>query len=98
MLLLSAAVERAMKPTNLGTVDYNSYMNSNVERALFAAQIAGRLGADEDLAFAGGMLCDCILPATSTNATGMTASIHHSGRTSVLTVIAPVSKLSYATR
>jgi serine/threonine-protein kinase len=67
MLLLSAAVERAMKPSDLDKFDYNSYMNSNIERALFAAQIAARLGADEDLAFAAGMLSDCIIPAASTN-------------------------------
>lgn len=67
MVLLSVAAERAMKPANLSHFDYNSYVNSNIERALFAAQIAARLGADRDLAFAGGMLCDCILPATWTN-------------------------------
>jgi HD-like signal output (HDOD) protein len=67
MLLLSVAAERAMKPTTLGSFDYNSYVNSNIERALFAAQLAYRMGANADIAFAGGMLCDCILPATCTN-------------------------------
>ena len=46
-----------------------SFWAANLERACFARELAGVLGADPDAAFAGGMLQDLLLPALTDEAT-----------------------------
>ena len=41
----------------------------NLERGLFAKAVARKLGVDKELAFAGGLLCDCLLPVIANAAT-----------------------------
>ena len=62
LTLLNAAAQRAMQPSNLDTFDCEAFAFANLQRALFAQQLARCLGTDQDLAFAAALLCDCVLP------------------------------------
>lgn len=67
MILLGAAAQLLLKNTALKGFDHERFTVTNLQRGFFARIIAGKLGADEDLAFAGGMMCDCILPSLASN-------------------------------
>jgi len=67
LILLNAAAHLSMKSQGLAGFDHEAFTVANIQRGLLAQCIANKLGADEDLAFTGGMLCDCVLPALSAN-------------------------------
>lgn len=62
LILMTSAVQKSLKPKNLSNFDYDGFSACNIERALFAQQFADALHVDRDLAFAGGMLVDCLIP------------------------------------
>ena len=62
MLLLTAAIQSSIKKFNTHLFDLHQFWADNLERALFAREIAGELGADVDLAYTGAMLQDFLLP------------------------------------
>lgn len=62
LLLTMTAVKNAMSTRDSKLINLKSFWNLNIERALFARKVAKLLGADQDLAYAGGMLQDFILP------------------------------------
>ena len=51
-----------MKSSSSKLINFQSFWNTNLERSLFAREIARLLGADADLAFTAGMLQDFLLP------------------------------------
>jgi HD-like signal output (HDOD) protein len=63
--LLTTAIKRSMKGIESRQIDLKTFWLSNLERALFAREIAVQLDADHDLAFSGGMLQDFLLPVTT---------------------------------
>ena len=67
MILLGAAAQLLLKNTALKGFDHERFTITNLQRGFFARIVADTLGADEDLAFAGGMMCDCILPSLASN-------------------------------
>ena len=62
LLVLSTAIERQASEHNSPLVFARLFVRANLERALFAQQVAGRLRADVDLAFAAGLMQDFLLP------------------------------------
>ena len=63
--LLTTAIKASMKGFESRLIDLETFWVSNLERALFAREIAVQLDADHDLAFSGGMLQDFLLPVTT---------------------------------
>ncbi len=66
-LLLSVTLENSMKSREWKLIHSRNFWTSNLERALFAREVAIWLEVDGDLAFAGGMLQDVLLPALTTD-------------------------------
>lgn len=62
LLLMSAGMKMALAARSSKLINLNNFWNANLERALFAREVARLLHADQDLAFAGGMLQDFLLP------------------------------------
>ena len=62
-LLATVAVKSAMPSRDSRLINMKTFWNTNLERAIFAREIAILLKADADLAFAGAMLQDFLLPA-----------------------------------
>jgi HD-like signal output (HDOD) protein len=60
--LTSSALRTAMKSSESKLVNFQVFWNTNLERAIFSREVAKLLKADADLAFAGGMLQDFLLP------------------------------------
>lgn len=65
LLLATMLARNAMKSRDCKLINLQQFWNSNLERALFAREIACHLGADKDAAYAGGMLQDFLLPILS---------------------------------
>lgn len=65
LFLLSSALSRALKNCESKLLDLQEFAAVNLERALFAKEVAVLLKADADLAFAAGMLADFILPVVT---------------------------------
>ncbi len=65
LFLLTAGVQHAMKSCHSKLVNFQSFWLTNLERALFAKDVAGLLRANADVAFAGSMLHDFLLPLLS---------------------------------
>ncbi len=63
LFLLSASMQKVMTPKKMAVLNPELFASSNLERGLFAAQVAKFLDCDADLCFAGGMLCDAVLPS-----------------------------------
>ncbi len=62
LLLLTAGTKLAVATRECKLINVNNFWNANLERAIFAREVALLLKADADLAFAGGMLQDFVLP------------------------------------
>lgn len=60
--LTTSGMKQVMKSTSSKLINFQNFWNTNLERSLFAREIAGLLGADKDLAFTAGMLQDFLLP------------------------------------
>ncbi|MEX1097513.1 MAG: HDOD domain-containing protein [Planctomycetales bacterium] len=60
--LSTTAVRHALNARQSKLIHFRTFWGTNLERALFARHVAELLGADADLAFAGGMLQDFLLP------------------------------------
>jgi serine/threonine-protein kinase len=65
LFLLTAGVQHAMKACKSKLINFQSFWLTNLERALFAREVARLLKADTDLAFSGSMLHDFLLPVLS---------------------------------
>jgi len=63
LFLLSASMQKVMTPKKMAVLNPEAFAASNLERGLFAAQVAKFFECDADLCFAGGMLCDAVLPS-----------------------------------
>jgi serine/threonine-protein kinase len=62
LLLTTTAVRSAMALRKSKLINFRMFWNTNYERALFARDLAQTMHADSDLAFAGAMLQDFLLP------------------------------------
>lgn len=62
LLLTTTAVRSAMSSRKSKLINFQLFWNTNFERALFAKDLAETMSADKDLAFAGAMLQDFLLP------------------------------------
>lgn len=62
LFLITSGVKAALSTKDNKLIHMNSFWATNLERALFAREIAGLLNADRDLAFAAAMLSDALLP------------------------------------
>jgi len=62
LYLMTTSLGRAMKTCESKLINIQVFWNTNLERAIFAREVARLFGADGDLAFAGGMLQDFLLP------------------------------------
>jgi len=69
LLVLTVAVDKAMKARESKLIHLKSFWTANLERALLAKEVAKLLKADADLAFAGGMLQDFMLPTLANEMT-----------------------------
>lgn len=63
LLLITAGAKLATAARQSKLINLRNFWNANLERALFAREMALLLKADPDLAFAAGMLQDFLLPA-----------------------------------
>ena len=67
-LVLTAALKTAMQATTSPLISAVRFQNDNLERALFAREMARQLRWESELAYTGGMLLDLLLPSlTATN-------------------------------
>ncbi|MEO1994180.1 MAG: HDOD domain-containing protein, partial [Planctomycetaceae bacterium] len=66
--LVTSAVNEVMKSSKSKLINFNAFWCSNLERALFAREVAKLLGADEGTAYSAAMLCDCLLPVVTNRA------------------------------
>ncbi|MCA9069903.1 MAG: HDOD domain-containing protein, partial [Planctomycetaceae bacterium] len=62
LLLATTAVKSAMSARSSKLINLQIFWNTNFERALFARDMARTMKVDEELAFAGAMLQDFLLP------------------------------------
>lgn len=60
--LITAALKDALPVRQLKLINLGAFWSSNLERGLLARQVARLLKADEELAFAAGLLQDFLLP------------------------------------
>ena len=63
LFLTTKAVQMAMRGRESKLINVRDFWNTNLERAIFAREVAGLLGADQETAFAAAMLQDFLLPA-----------------------------------
>jgi len=63
--LVTSTVNEVMKSSKSKLINFNAFWCSNLERALFAREVAILLGADEGTAYSAAMLCDCLLPVVT---------------------------------
>jgi len=63
--LLSTAVQQTMKASKSKLINIQNLWLTNLERALFARELAQKLGCDRDLAYSGSLLQDFLLPVLS---------------------------------
>ena len=66
LFLLTTGVKAALSTRESKLINFRTFWMANLERALFAREIAGLLKVDADLAFAAAMLQDSLLPVVST--------------------------------
>ncbi|MBW3542076.1 MAG: HDOD domain-containing protein [Planctomycetes bacterium] len=69
LYLLTTGMDQVLKSSQSRLVNFAGFWCANLERALFAREVAGLLGADRELAFTGAMLSDCLLPLLANKAT-----------------------------
>ncbi|MEO1993824.1 MAG: HDOD domain-containing protein [Planctomycetaceae bacterium] len=62
LFLITSAIENGVQPVECRLLDLEQFAHSNLERALFAREMAGQIGGDSQLAFTGAMLQDFLLP------------------------------------
>lgn len=62
LLLATTAVKSAMAARSSKLINLKIFWNTNFERALFARDLARTMNVDQELAFAGAMLQDFLLP------------------------------------
>ncbi len=62
LFLMSAAVQNAMQACKSRLINLRSFWTTNLERALFAREVARLLRANTELAYAASMLHDFLLP------------------------------------
>lgn len=60
--LTTSGLKQVMRSTSSKLINFQNFWNSNLERSLFAREVAALLSADTDLAFTAGMLQDFLLP------------------------------------
>jgi serine/threonine-protein kinase len=65
LFLLTAGIQHAMKSCKSKLINFQSFWLTNLERALFAKEVAKLLNANADVTFAGSMLHDFLLPMLS---------------------------------
>ncbi|MBW3540815.1 MAG: HDOD domain-containing protein [Planctomycetes bacterium] len=69
LYLIGAAMNDVLRASRSRLMDLNGFWCANLERALFARNVAGLLGADGELAFTGALVSDCLLPWLTNSAT-----------------------------
>ena len=62
LFLLTTAAQQAAEAVQSKLINARSFWSVNLERGIFAREVARLLGADVELAYAAGMLQDCLLP------------------------------------
>lgn len=62
MYLTISGMKQVMKSTSSKLINFQTFWNANLERALFAREIAKLLKADPDVAYTASMLQDFLLP------------------------------------
>ena len=62
LFLMTAAVQSSVKGMTSGLVDLGDFWTANIERGMFAREIALKEGYDPDVAYTGAILQDFILP------------------------------------
>lgn len=62
LFLLTAAAQSSVRGMKFGLLDANEFWASNIERGMFAREIALKMGLDADLAYTGAILQDFLLP------------------------------------
>lgn len=65
LFLMTSGVKKALSSRQSKLVNLENFWIANLERALFAREIARLLGADENVSFAAAMLQDVLLPILS---------------------------------
>ncbi len=65
LFLMTAAVQSSLRGIRSELLDLNDFWAANLERGVFAREIALRVGGDPDVAYTGAMLQDFLLPVMS---------------------------------
>ena len=63
LFLLTAAAQSAVRGMKNGLIDIDDFWSVNIERGLFAREVALKIGCDADVAYTGAILQDFLLPA-----------------------------------
>lgn len=66
LYVVTSAIKHVMSSANSKLMNSRAFWNANLERALFAREVAGLLRVDSDVAFAASMLHDFLLPLLTT--------------------------------
>jgi serine/threonine-protein kinase len=62
MYLTVSGMKQIMKSSSSKLINFQTFWNANLERALFAREVARLIGADPDIAYTASMLQDFLLP------------------------------------
>lgn len=62
LFLVTSAIENGIQPAECPLLDLELFAHSNLERALFAREVADQTGANVEFAFTGAILQDFLLP------------------------------------
>lgn len=65
MHIVTSATQSAVRAKKSKLINQNSFWNASLQKALFAKEVATLLKTDKDLAFAGSLLQDFLLPVIS---------------------------------
>jgi HD-like signal output (HDOD) protein len=68
LYLTTLGLKRLLKSAHWRILDFERFWSANLERALFARETAKLMRADPEVAFAGAILSDCLLPLLTNRA------------------------------
>jgi serine/threonine-protein kinase len=65
MFIVTTGLQAAVRARKSKLIHQGNFWNASLQKALFAREVAGILGADREVAFSGGLLQDFLLPVVT---------------------------------